>query len=272
MEVVCGIYCIENIVDHKKYIGQSIDIYRRWKDHKRELNGNRHRNVYLQRAWNKDGKDNFNFYVLEICNDSMLDEREIYYIDAFNCMNNANGYNLENGGNENKRLSKETIKKISEARLGKFVGGDNPKAHPVYCPQLDRWFSYVLEVEREGIASESGVRDCLKGKSKTAGKHPVTGERLTWYDKDNMANPEIMKIIIDEKNGISHIAPDTRCIPLYCVELDRLFEGGAPQAEKEGIANAASIRSYLCKRNKSAGKHPITGEPLHWEKVKNNNT
>ncbi len=38
MEKVCGIYCIENKVNGKKYVGQSIDIYKRWKQHRNELN------------------------------------------------------------------------------------------------------------------------------------------------------------------------------------------------------------------------------------------
>jgi group I intron endonuclease len=272
MEVVCGIYCIENVVNHKKYVGQSIDVYRRWQDHKHELNGNRHHNIYLQRAWNQYGEDNFNFYMLETCERSILDSREIYYITMFNCANNEYGYNIECGGNTNKTMADETREKISISRLGRFCSGDNPKAHPVYCPQLDRWFSCIMDVQREGIACEASVRDCLERNHRTAGKHPVTGERLTWYDEDDMNDPLIRQQIEDERNGISHVPPHKRAIPLYCIELDRVFEGGAPQAEKEGIANAGALRTHLSGKNKSAGKHPITGEPLHWQKIKHNNT
>jgi len=33
MFVISGIYKIENVVNHKVYIGQSIDVYRRFKEH-----------------------------------------------------------------------------------------------------------------------------------------------------------------------------------------------------------------------------------------------
>ena len=38
-EKICGIYCIENVVNRKKYIGLSADINQRWKQHKVDLNG-----------------------------------------------------------------------------------------------------------------------------------------------------------------------------------------------------------------------------------------
>jgi group I intron endonuclease len=272
MEVVCGVYCIENLINHKKYIGQSIDIYRRWKDHRRELSGKRHHNLYLQRAWDKYGEDGFNFYILEECDISVINDRETYYINEFDCTNSKYGYNIESGGNANKIIPADTKQRMSAAKDGMYYGGDNPKAHPVYCPQLDRWFECIMDVQREGIACEASIRDCLTGKHHTAGRDPQTGNRLTWYDADDMKNTEIMKIIEDEKNGISHIPTNPRIIPLYCPELDRVFLCGASQVEQEGIVGRTSVQGCLSGRRKSAGKHPTTGEPLTWRRITNNNT
>ena len=105
---LCGIYCIENTVNNKKYIGMSRDIKRRWSEHKTALNKNIHANKYLQSAWNKYGKPKFKFYIIELCDEENLSEKECYYIKFYKSLSNDNGYNLTTGG-ENTSIGKAVI-------------------------------------------------------------------------------------------------------------------------------------------------------------------
>jgi group I intron endonuclease len=54
-----GIYEIVNILSGKKYIGSSVNMPRRFKQHIYKLNNNIHDNSYLQSSWNKYGSNSF---------------------------------------------------------------------------------------------------------------------------------------------------------------------------------------------------------------------
>lgn len=111
---ICGIYCIENLINKKKYVGQSVNIYNRWSSHKGELNRNCHCNGHLQNSWNKYGEENFKFYILEKCSKDNLDEKEIYYIDTFKTLDENYGYNDKDGGQDGS-VSKEANERKSQS-------------------------------------------------------------------------------------------------------------------------------------------------------------
>ena len=116
---ITGIYKIENKINNKKYIGQSKNIHRRWKQHKHYLNKNQHENQYLQSAWNKYGENSFNFEIICKCNEVELNQWEEYYINKYDTFSDRNkGYNLQSGG-DYKQLSNEVCKKISQKNSGK---------------------------------------------------------------------------------------------------------------------------------------------------------
>lgn len=98
MDIIQGIYKIENTKNKKAYIGQSKNIYDRFKQHKRELKNNTHHSKKLQMSYNKTlDKSIFEFSIVEVVDDEKnLDEREQYYIDFYDSFNN--GYNCCNVG------------------------------------------------------------------------------------------------------------------------------------------------------------------------------
>lgn len=112
-----GIYKIHNILNNKVYVGQSLNIERRWESHINKLNKNNHHNAHLQSAWNKYSKNNFVFTIIEICTND-INNREIFWINYYDSF--YNGYNLTRGG-EGKpeyKVSEETKRKISHSLRG----------------------------------------------------------------------------------------------------------------------------------------------------------
>lgn len=76
-----GIYKIANRKNGWSYIGSSKSIENRWKQHISELEDKKHHCYRLQYDWDKYGICEFDFSVLEICDEDVLIQREQYYID-----------------------------------------------------------------------------------------------------------------------------------------------------------------------------------------------
>ena len=120
-----GIYQIRNVRTNKVYVGSSIDIQKRWAEHRKSLNNARHPNKHLLRAWQRDGSANFSFEALEgVIEKTDLIAREQYWIDKTFCTEDAYGYNFcPTAGNSLGRVvSVETRIKISKAVKGKGLG------------------------------------------------------------------------------------------------------------------------------------------------------
>lgn len=95
---ISGIYKIQNKVNNKVYIGQSVNIYERWLSHISTSNepNNPHYEYPLYRAFRKYDLSNFDFSILEynINDKQMLDNLEYFYIKKYDCLSVKNkGYN-----------------------------------------------------------------------------------------------------------------------------------------------------------------------------------
>ena len=198
-EKICGIYCIENLINHKKYIGQSVNITNRFYGHKNKLKENIHRNDHLQAAWNKYGEDNFEFSIIELCDESLLDEKEKYYIKFYDSNTNDNGYNIELGGKGKGQIPDSIKKKISENHAD-VSGKNNPfygKHHSkeTICKMINNE-SY----QNRKVKGEDSYRAILTEKEVI---------EIKKYFKENILKYGDMKVLVDKYNVkislLSHI-------------------------------------------------------------------
>lgn len=147
-----GIYKITNLINNKIYIGQSIDIEKRYKNHIyfSKNPSSREYNTPIHAALRYYGENNFKIEILEKCKKEELDEREIYYINKFSSNNREIGYNLTNGGDGRKGNAKSILQYDLQGNL------------------LKEWDS-ILEASENLKISQANIRSCCCGQKSAGG-------------------------------------------------------------------------------------------------------
>lgn len=252
-EIICGIYQIENVTNHKKYIGKSIDIYKRWKDHKFLLNSNLHHNNHLQFSWNKYGEDLFEFSIVEVCNVADLNDKEKYYIMLFHTYDGRFGYNLTFGG-DGEIPTQDTRQKMSISHIG-LLGTEESK--------------------RKQSEKLSGKNNPMYGRY--GERSPVYGRKQSQYEIQKMINTRWT----EDKRKEQSINVQGKNNPMYgrygsknpasrrvmCIETGEIFETISLAAKWCGLKSQQMIGQVCLGKRKTAGTHPITGVKLHWKYV-----
>ena len=116
-----GIYGIHNSASGKWYIGQAVDIAKRFRQHKAMLQSGNHRNKHLQSAYDKYGAEAFEFVILEQCDLAELNPKEKLWVRTKSSF--CDGYNNTAGGDGvlGLKMSDATRQKMSDARRGRKV-------------------------------------------------------------------------------------------------------------------------------------------------------
>jgi len=107
-----GIYCYRNVINNKKYVGQSIDLLER----KRDFYGRNgmYSGIIFQNAIEKYGKENFEYSILTHCKPEELNFFEKFYIARLKTTDRRYGYNSTTGGDSYK-LTEECRKHMIES-------------------------------------------------------------------------------------------------------------------------------------------------------------
>jgi len=121
-----GIYKITN-PKGKVYIGQSINIEKRWKYYSSQYHNKSDKQNKLFNSFKKYGVNNHTFEILEECNINQLNEREIYWGNHFNCIDPDVGLNLRELGKQG-IWTEEAKQKLSQIHIGKHKHTEESKA------------------------------------------------------------------------------------------------------------------------------------------------
>lgn len=217
-------YCVyehKNIHNNKRYIGQTKNIDLRWNksSYCRKDRQTRFSNA-LQKYpnWNSDWEHNI---LINNLTKYEADYWEKYYIAFYDTTNINNGYNILEGGKQieltnemkekisfslkeyfkthdnpmkNKKLSEQHKQKISESHKNKkltnehkqHIKDNNGKRKRTMCLNNGKIFMSRKEAANWcGLTSTKLITKCINGIVDTAGKDPITKEKLKWKDLEN---------------------------------------------------------------------------------------
>lgn len=165
------IYLIINKENGHKYVGQTTQpLNKRWQQHIQEAN--RMSAKPLHRAFRKYGVGKFTMKVIDECDESLLNEKEQYWIEQYNTFESTEGYNATSGGNR-PIFSQETRDKISNIMSN--------------IERTDEWTNNI----KESLTQKSKIEPwgCLTEENRGNGKHCglkimginiETGEEKVW--------------------------------------------------------------------------------------------
>lgn len=273
------IYMHINKINNKVYVGQTRqDPKKRWGKDGQNYQGSPH----FYSAIQKYGWDNFEHQILLTdLTQEEADEKEKYYISLFHSTDPNYGYNISAGGKSipsdtciqghtsrwanpearleygkkmkeyYKNLSKEDFQKIQEKKRG----ANHPRAKGVICKETGMVFGSIREAARWcGMEkSASNITAQIHGARKSAGKNPQTGEPLHWYFQ-----------LDGEDASAPIVAKKTRGKRVRNIETGQIFDSMVAAGEWAGVKNNRICMSCKSNGKTSAGKDPVSKQPLHW--------
>ena len=181
---ICGIYRII-FPNGKSYVGQSVDIYDRYRGHYRSSHPEKYTSkncrdtnlpVHLAMAKYENIGEGYSLEILEECSKDELDEREKYWIKNFHSDINENGYNVASGGQKTFALKRE---RHSQAKLTE---------------------KEVEEIKEKIVRREQTFKEIAHEYHVSSATITLINKGINWHDDDreyplnkNVANDEICK-------------------------------------------------------------------------------
>lgn len=270
------IYKIVNLVNDKFYIGSTVNKKVRFREHRKQLRGNRHHCKHLQSAWNKYGEEKFDFRVVEEVSDACnLQEAEDRWLKEHfgkpHCYNSGaaavapwRGVYGEDHFNFGRVMAKEQREQISQT-LKEFYAQDYRNHPRVGKQHTEETKAKISAKVQQAIAEGRGgafipseetrqkMSDALKGNQNAKGYKRTEAEREAIRQR-TLGNQNFL--------GKTHTeeAKQKMRRPMYAILPDGTrqdFIGVSAAGEALGVPYPAILR--VCKSGKPVAKGKLKG-------------
>lgn len=239
-------YCIykhTNLINGKIYIGQTC----KKPEYRWGANGCRYENC--PKFWNaiqKYGWDNFSHEIIEVnLTQEQANEREIYWIAFYDSFHN--GYNMTEGGQNWPDWTEEKRKQQSEMVRELWQNEEYKQKHSQKAKE--KWQDPEFREKQIKTRNSPNFKQKMSQKRKELWeKHPEKKEENNQRLRDLWKDPEYRK---------------KKTKRVICEETKEIFNSVKEAANWVGVKPNTLSTALRSKTHKS-GKHPDTGQPLHW--------
>lgn len=142
-----GIYMITNIITGNIYVGQSIDLSKRFIKYFCHSYIKSKESLIISRALIKYGYSNFSVYILEYCDKSHLIQREQYYLDKLNPEYNILRSMKIAGSSRGYKHSQDSKDKTSKALKDIYIGIKSPLYGKTHTEETKK----KMSLQKKGI-------------------------------------------------------------------------------------------------------------------------
>ena len=248
-EVYGYIYMVKNLVNGKLYFGITEN------DFDTRYNGNIAKythNEHLKHSIEKYGIENFEIdeeFDVVYTEDDLWDLEDMY-ICLYNTLDEHYGYNKQRSGSKHKghgKHSEESKKKMSENHAD-FSGEKHPNWGKPLSDETKCKISEAQRGNKHWNYGKRGKETPMYGKKHSDETKAKIGEAQKGKPKSNKHKTKISQAL---------------SVAVVCLTTSEVFD-----SVKKGAEWCNGYTSHIgncCKgKLKTSGKHPITGEKLHW--------
>ena len=230
-----GIYIIINKVNGMIYVGSSIDLNQRCRQHYLELSKNKHHNKKIQNSWNKYGSDSFEIKILALLETKdVLIRTEQIFIDFYKSYDPKIGFNICPYAETTTGVkhSVETItKRTKSQREARRKTGD-----PILCYENKKIYYCTFDIAEELKVDQQQVNYCLNPNYR---RQKVGGYSFCYLKNIDKAvyRPPAANIKPPWSESTRKMYMNTyykKMSPIYCNNTRKIYRGAKELAEEIG--------------------------------------